>query len=40
MRLLKGNVMGFLGGQLAGRKPTHDLLTDLPQKERVQGFEP
>jgi hypothetical protein len=41
MRLLEGNVMGFLGEQITVQEnlltePTH-LLT---KKERVQGFEP
>lgn len=41
MRLLEGNVMGFLGEQITVQenlltKPTHLLA----QKERVQGFEP
>jgi hypothetical protein len=44
MRLLEGNVMGFLGNQITGEETysqaTHDLLINLPQKERVQGFEP
>lgn len=44
MRLLEGNVMGFLGDQLSGEKtyspPTQDLLAGCSQKERVQGFEP